>query len=69
LALNRFLSDFGHEAGTAVLPRFLAHIGAPAVMKYCAFQFMQAVHLLELKLNACEAEKTLLQQANERLRQ
>lgn len=40
-----------------------------AVMKYRAFQFMQAVHLLELKLNACEAEKALLQQANERLRQ
>lgn len=31
LALNRFLSDFGHEAGTAILPLFLAVIGAPAV--------------------------------------
>lgn len=29
LALNRFLSDFGHEAGTAILPLFLAAIGAP----------------------------------------
>jgi len=31
LALNRFLSDFGHEAGTAILPLFLTVIGAPAV--------------------------------------
>ena len=31
LAVNRFLSDFGHEAGTAVLPLFLTTIGAPAV--------------------------------------
>jgi MFS family permease len=31
LAINRFLSDFGHEAGTAILPLFLASIGAPAV--------------------------------------
>lgn len=30
LAVNRFLSDFGHEAGTAVLPLFLASIGAPS---------------------------------------
>ncbi|HML20957.1 MAG TPA: MFS transporter [Aggregatilinea sp.] len=30
LALNRFLSDLGHEAGTAILPLFLATIGAPA---------------------------------------
>ncbi|MGQ9834259.1 MAG: MFS transporter [Candidatus Villigracilaceae bacterium] len=30
LGLNRFLSDFGHEAGTAILPLFLAVIGAPA---------------------------------------
>jgi len=30
LALNRFLSDLGHEAGTAILPLFLAAIGAPA---------------------------------------
>ena len=30
LAVNRFLSDFGHEAGTSVLPLFLAAIGAPA---------------------------------------
>lgn len=30
LALNRFLSDFGHEAGTAILPLFLTAIGAPA---------------------------------------
>jgi MFS family permease len=29
LALNRFLSDFGHEAGTAILPLFLVAIGAP----------------------------------------
>jgi len=29
LAVNRFLSDFGHEAGTSVLPLFLAAIGAP----------------------------------------
>jgi MFS family permease len=29
-AVNRFLSDFGHEAGTAVLPLFLAAIGAQA---------------------------------------
>lgn len=31
LAVNRFLSDFGHEAGTAILPLFLTAIGAPAV--------------------------------------
>ncbi len=31
LAINRFLSDFGHEAGTAILPLFLTAIGAPAV--------------------------------------
>ena len=31
LAVNRFLSDFGHEAGTAILPLFLAAIGAPAL--------------------------------------
>jgi MFS family permease len=30
LAVNRFLSDLGHEAGTSVLPLFLAAIGAPA---------------------------------------
>src|SRR5271165_5945509 len=30
LAINRFLSDFGHEAATSVLPLFLAAIGAPA---------------------------------------
>jgi MFS family permease len=30
LGINRFLSDFGHEAGTAILPLFLAAIGAPA---------------------------------------
>lgn len=30
LAINRFLSDFGHEAGTAILPLFLTLIGAPA---------------------------------------
>lgn len=30
LALNRFLSDLGHEAGTSILPLFLAAIGAPA---------------------------------------
>lgn len=29
LALNRFLSDLGHEAGTAILPLSLASIGAP----------------------------------------
>ncbi len=29
LALNRFLSDFGHEAGTTVLPLFLTLLGAP----------------------------------------
>jgi MFS family permease len=29
LAINRFLSDFGHEAGTAVLPLFLTAVGAP----------------------------------------
>jgi MFS family permease len=29
LALNRFLSDLGHEAGTAVLPLFLTLLGAP----------------------------------------
>lgn len=29
LALNRFLSDFGHEAGTAILPLFLTLLGAP----------------------------------------
>lgn len=29
LGLNRFLSDFGHEAGTAILPLFLAVLGAP----------------------------------------
>ena len=31
LAINRFLSDFGHEAGTSILPLFLAAIGAPAI--------------------------------------
>lgn len=30
LAVNRFLSDFGHEAGTSILPLFLVAIGAPA---------------------------------------
>jgi MFS family permease len=30
LGINRFLSDFGHEAGTAILPLFLTAIGAPA---------------------------------------
>ena len=30
LAVNRFLSDLGHEAGTSVLPLFLAATGAPA---------------------------------------
>lgn len=30
LALNCFLADLGHEAGTAILPLFLATIGAPA---------------------------------------
>jgi MFS family permease len=29
LALNRFLSDLGHEAGTSILPLFLAALGAP----------------------------------------
>lgn len=29
LGVNRFLSDLGHEAGTAILPLFLAAIGAP----------------------------------------
>ncbi|MBN1451623.1 MAG: hypothetical protein JW963_11460 [Anaerolineales bacterium] len=40
-----------------------------AVMRYRAFYFMQAVQLLEMKLNACESQKNLLRQANERLRQ
>ncbi len=31
LAINRFLSDFGQEAGTSVLPLLLAAIGAPAI--------------------------------------
>lgn len=31
LAINQFLSDFGHEAGTAILPLFLTAIGAPAL--------------------------------------
>ena len=31
LAINQFLSDFGHEAGTAILPLFLTAIGAPPV--------------------------------------
>jgi hypothetical protein len=39
-----------------------------AVMKYRAFHFMQAVRLLEMKLNACETENNLLRQANEKLR-
>jgi MFS family permease len=30
LGVNRFLSDLGHEAGTAILPLFLTAIGAPA---------------------------------------
>ncbi len=30
LAINRFLSDFGHEAATSILPLFLTSIGAPA---------------------------------------
>lgn len=29
LGINRFLSDFGHEAATAILPLFLTAIGAP----------------------------------------
>lgn len=29
LAINRFLSDLGHEAGTSILPLFLTAIGAP----------------------------------------
>ena len=29
LAVNRFLSDLGHEAGTSVLPLFLAATGRP----------------------------------------
>jgi len=29
LALNRFLSDMGHEAGTSILPLFLTGMGAP----------------------------------------
>ena len=29
LGVNRFLSDFGHEAGTAILPLFLTAIGRP----------------------------------------
>lgn len=31
LGINRFLSDFGHEAGTSILPLFLTAIGAPAM--------------------------------------
>src|SRR6266540_4304781 len=31
LGINRFLSDFGHEAGTVILPLFLTAIGAPAI--------------------------------------
>jgi MFS family permease len=31
LGINRFLSDFGHEAGTAILPLFLTAIGAPPI--------------------------------------
>jgi hypothetical protein len=40
-----------------------------AVLKFRAFHFMQAVQVLEMKLNACEVEKKLLRQANEKLRQ
>ena len=31
LAINRFLSDFGHEAGTATLPPYLSAISAPLI--------------------------------------
>ena len=31
LGINRFLSDFGHESGTAILPLFLTAIGAPPI--------------------------------------
>jgi hypothetical protein len=40
-----------------------------AVMKYRAFHYMEAVRILEMKLNACKAESNLLRQANEKLRQ
>ncbi|MGQ9834258.1 MAG: hypothetical protein ACUVRJ_10795 [Candidatus Villigracilaceae bacterium] len=43
--------------------------GQLAVMKYRAFHFMQAVQILEMQVNACEVEKNLLRQANEKLRQ
>jgi len=40
-----------------------------AVMKYRTFHFMEAVRVLEMKLNAYEVEISLLRQANEKLRQ
>ncbi|HML20958.1 MAG TPA: hypothetical protein PKD09_04875 [Aggregatilinea sp.] len=43
--------------------------GQLAVMKYRAFHYMQAVRILEMKLNASEVETDLLRKANEKLRQ
>jgi hypothetical protein len=40
-----------------------------AVMKFRAFSFMQAVNIMEMKLNACRSEAEALQRANELLRQ
>lgn len=39
-----------------------------AVMKFRAFNFMQAAKVLEMKLNACRSEIELLRKANEDLR-
>jgi len=38
-------------------------------MKHRAFHYMQAVRILEMKLNASEVKTDLLRKANEKLRQ
>jgi hypothetical protein len=40
-----------------------------AVMKFRAFSFMQAVKIMEMKLNACRSELEGLRSVNEQLRQ
>lgn len=40
-----------------------------AVMKFRAFNFMQAVKLMEMKLNACRSELEGLRTVNAQLRQ
>ncbi len=43
--------------------------GRYAVMKYRAFHFMQAVKLLEMKLNVCHTQVEGLRQLNQQLQQ